>query len=327
MAEAAATAEAAAAEEVEELEQELEPEPQQQEEDGDEFADEEWDEARAGDAVTVSRRSQEADAARSGAVAAAKGAPAQPAERDQVGSNALDHLEDMLHDSRWPPEGEDEPGDSGELGQWLDSHGLGAYAKPMSDAGYDLEILAELDDSEAKELAEENVPASLGGHRLKLKKAVKKLREQVEEGARSPVPQRQFQPEPEPEPEPELELGPEPEPELEPELEPEPEPGQLGGPARKKKAKKKKKKGSGKKKKPQKSGLEMGYVARAPKSPVRKRPVSPFSKYRVAGTRLLLTFRHSLDALPDVSSRFLRFGLIFSGTLLINRGGVRVRDG
>ena len=66
----------------------------------------------------------------------------------------------------------------------------------------------------------------------------------------------------------------------EPEWQLEPEPQR-----NKKAKKKKKKKGSGKKKKkkPQKSGLEMGYVARAPKTPVRQRLVSPFSKYHGGG--------------------------------------------
>ncbi len=97
-------------------------------------------------------------------------------------------------------------------------------------------------------------------------------------------PEPELEPELEPEPEPEPELEPEPEPELEPEQE---SAGRLGKQKKKQKKKKHKKKPSkkrsGNQRRASQASLDVGYIARKPKTPVRRRPPPPDAMPRSTG--------------------------------------------
>ena len=71
------------------------------------------------------------------------------------------------------------------LARWLHEAKLGQYEETVASQGYDLELLRSLSDDEAASVAAELIPAERGADRMRLRKAVQKLR----------------QPEPEPEPE------------------------------------------------------------------------------------------------------------------------------
>ena len=78
--------------------------------------------------------------------------------------------------------------DYGELAQWLASVALGDYTQAIGGAGYDLTTIRSLTDDELKDLAESVIPATLGGHRVKLKMAVKKLRASTSTGSAPTTP-------------------------------------------------------------------------------------------------------------------------------------------
>ena len=71
------------------------------------------------------------------------------------------------------------------LARWLHEAKLGQYEETVASQGYDLELLRSLSDDEAASVAAELIPPERGADRMRLRKAVQKLR----------------QPEPEPQPE------------------------------------------------------------------------------------------------------------------------------
>ena len=81
------------------------------------------------------------------------------------------------------------------LGRWLHEAKLAQYEEAATSQGYDLELLRNLDDDEAASVAAELVPAERGADRMRLRKAVQKLREQgsggenADKGEDEPAPQ------------------------------------------------------------------------------------------------------------------------------------------
>ena len=90
---------------------------------------------------------------------------------------ALSALQTQLDDATASPP---EP-----LARWLHEAKLGQYEETVASQGYDLELLRSLSDDEAASVAAELIPPERGADRMRLRKAVQKMR----------------QPEPEPEPE------------------------------------------------------------------------------------------------------------------------------
>jgi len=71
----------------------------------------------------------------------------------------------------------DQEVDFGAMGRWLDGSGLGQYKQQMHTSGYDLDTLIDLDADDLEYMLLEIIPKTLPGHRIKMEKAMKALKE------------------------------------------------------------------------------------------------------------------------------------------------------